>query len=127
MNRHSTGFRGRAATVGVVAMATLALGGLSVATAQADTQAGAGTGTQLVPMTTPHGFFSASGVNIRSGPGTNYGILGQGQSGQAVWVYCEVTGTDWYHLLDRVTGVNGYSFWPNNVLLDYDSPNPPAC
>ncbi|WP_335977067.1 SH3 domain-containing protein [Streptomyces sp. CA2R106] len=123
MTRHTTRLRSRAAAVAAVATAVLALGGLSAATAQAAPQSA---GTRAAPMTTTTGFFTAGGVNIRSGPSTAYTILGQGQQGQAVYIYCEAPG-DWYHILDRATGVNGWSYWPDNILIDSLSPNPPGC
>jgi uncharacterized protein YgiM (DUF1202 family) len=132
MTRHTTRFRSRATAVAAVATAVLALGSLSAATAQAAPQsagtraATAAPATQAAPMTTTTGFFTASGVNIRSGPSTGYTILGQGQKGQAVYIYCEAAG-DWYHILDRATGINGWSYWPDNILIDSLSPNPPSC
>ncbi|NEA64627.1 SH3 domain-containing protein [Streptomyces sp. SID12488] len=60
------------------------------------------------------GHFTGDGVNIRSGPGTGYSSLGQGQSGQGVEITCYYyanfgdSGQKWYYLKNKATGVIGF-------------------
>ncbi|HEV7629263.1 MAG TPA: SH3 domain-containing protein [Streptomyces sp.] len=64
-------------------------------------------------------------MNIRTGPSTDNTILGQGQNGQPITVHCKAN--PWWYITNRATGVTGWVYWPDNVLLAYESPNPPTC
>lgn len=57
------------------------------------------------------GSFIGSGVNIRTGPGTDCTSRGHGQRGQSATYHCWVFGHDgrtWTHLRNNVTGVSGW-------------------
>ncbi|MGW9212902.1 SH3 domain-containing protein [Embleya sp. NPDC055664] len=57
------------------------------------------------------GHFLADGVNIRSGPGLGYTILGQGYNGETFTAHCAVANAEghWYHLTTHRGNVTGYA------------------
>ena len=64
-----------------------------------------------------------SGVNMRKGPGTQYGLADSGlKSGTALTVYLK--DGDWYFLRVDATGKYGYIFGDYVELLDDDDPTP---
>jgi uncharacterized protein YraI len=52
--------------------------------------------------------FNTSGVNIRSGPGTSYTALGEGQSGQTFTSSPATSSGSWIKGKDASTGVSGW-------------------
>ncbi len=74
-----------------------------------------------------YGGYTTTGVNIRSGPGTSYGIIGSLGKGTQVHVYCTMQGTV----------VNGTAIWDDignhrfvtdaYVYTGYDDPIAPPC
>ncbi|MEU7479658.1 hypothetical protein AB0A63_26960 [Lentzea sp. NPDC042327] len=62
------------------------------------------------------GDFKVAGVNIRSGPGTGYTVLGSGYPGQYAYLSCgqAVSGWEWIEVQNVATGVRG---WAKNDLM----------
>ncbi|MEK8171539.1 SH3 domain-containing protein [Streptomyces sp. M19] len=66
-------------------------------------------------------------MNIRTGPSTANTILGQGQNGQVISVHCTQRDGSWWNITNVPTGVTGWVYWPDNVLIDFGVGNPPFC
>ncbi|WP_157872294.1 SH3 domain-containing protein [Streptomyces silaceus] len=117
-----SGTRTRRAAVCLAAVAML---GLSVTAGTAHAQDTPAAPSNVTVSAGVSGVFTASGVNIRTGPSTSYRSLGHGQKGQAITVHC--TANPWWYITNRVTGVTGWVYWPGNVLIDFGVGDPPDC
>ncbi|MDG4773654.1 hypothetical protein [Solwaraspora sp. WMMD792] len=99
-----------------ITIAAVMVGGAAVLAVAAPAQASCPQGiASFEPQV--NGTFAGTGINIRTGPGTDCTSLGHGQPGQTATFRCWRTGHDgarWTYLHNRATGVSG---WSRNDLL----------
>lgn len=111
----------RAAIAATLTGAALLAGLAPTASAAPAAEVGTRTAAGSVP-----GFFTADGVQIRLGPGTNRTSIGAGYRNQNVSIHCD-THNGWYRLTNQATGVTGWSYWPKNILIRNGVGYPPNC
>ncbi|RGC65678.1 hypothetical protein C5N14_27635 [Micromonospora sp. MW-13] len=94
-----------------ISIAAVMLGSAAVLAVAAPAQASCPQGiASFEPQV--NGTFAGTGINIRTGPGSDCTSRGQGQPGQTATFRCWTTGHDgarWTYLHNRATGVSGWS------------------